>query len=71
MAENFNDTRPNFIFDLGRDSRERANMRYREPEKFAELSRAYLEWDRSTPPIDENALHHHVYTEETMARSSG
>jgi arylsulfatase A-like enzyme len=60
-----------FLYDLARDPRERANMRYREPEKFKELQAAYLEWDRSLPPIPEDALYHHVYTEATMAKSSG
>ena len=36
-----------FLYDLSRDSRERANMRYREPAKFRELQEAYFEWDRS------------------------
>ena len=38
-----------FLFDLSRDQRERANMRYREPKKFEELRRAYFEWDASMP----------------------
>jgi len=60
-----------FLYDLSRDSRERANMKYREPKKFHELRDAYLEWDRSLPAIPEDAVHHHVYTEETMAKSAG
>ena len=60
-----------FLYDLSQDPRERANMRYREPEKFAELQDAYLKWDRSMPPIPEDALYHLVYTEETMAKSAG
>ena len=31
-----------FLYDLSRDERERANMRYREPEKFEELRKALL-----------------------------
>jgi arylsulfatase A-like enzyme len=60
-----------FLYDLSRDSRERANMRYREPEKFAELRDAYLEWDRSLPPIPEDARYDLVYTAQTMAKSAG
>ena len=60
-----------FLYDLSRDSRERANMRYREPEKFAELRDAYLEWDRSMPPIPEDAKYDLVYTDDTMAKSAG
>ena len=60
-----------FLYDLSRDSRERANMRYREPEKFLQLREAYLEWDSSMPPIPEDARYDLVYNEDTMARSSG
>ena len=60
-----------FLYDLARDPRERANMKYREPEKFAQLRDAYLEWDRSMPPLAESVMHHHVYTDETMAKSAG
>jgi arylsulfatase A-like enzyme len=60
-----------FLYDLSRDSRERANMRYREPEKFRELQEAYDEWDRSMPPIPEDGRYDLVYTDETMARSAG
>jgi arylsulfatase A-like enzyme len=60
-----------FLYDLSRDSRERANMRYRAPEKFEELRDTYLEWDRSLGPIPEDATFDVVYTEETMAKSAG
>ena len=60
-----------FIFDLSRDQRERANMRYREPEKFVELREAYLEWDRSMPLFPESASVTLEYTEHTMAKSDG
>jgi hypothetical protein len=60
-----------FLYYLSRDSRERANMRYREPEKFEELRAAYFEWDRSLGPIPEDATFDVVYTEETMAKSAG
>jgi len=60
-----------FLYDLSRDSRERANMRYREPEKFYELRDAYREWDRSMPQIPEDARYDLVYKEDTMAKSSG
>jgi arylsulfatase A-like enzyme len=60
-----------FLYDLSRDERERANMRYREPEKFVELREAYLEWDRSMPLFPEDARYELVYTEETMAKSDG
>lgn len=60
-----------FLYDLSRDERERANMRYREPEKFEELRAAYFEWDASMPRIPEDAKYELVYQEDTMARSAG
>jgi arylsulfatase A-like enzyme len=60
-----------FLFDLSRDERERANMRYREPAKFEELRRAYLEWDASMPPRPPDASVSLVYSPETMAKSDG
>ena len=60
-----------FLFNLREDSRERANYRYREPEKFAELRRAYFEWDEQMPPIPEDAKYTLGYTDETLAKSVG
>ncbi len=60
-----------FLYDLTRDERERANMRYREPAKFAELRRAFFEWDESMPPRPEDAAIALEYTPATMARSDG
>ncbi|HET7394791.1 MAG TPA: sulfatase-like hydrolase/transferase, partial [Candidatus Binatia bacterium] len=60
-----------FLYDLSHDSRERANMRYREPEKFGELRKAFAEWDASMPPRPEDAEVHLEYTGETMAKSDG
>jgi arylsulfatase A-like enzyme len=60
-----------FLFDLSRDERERANMRYREPEKFAQLRSAYFDWDASMPPRPQDAAIALEYTAETMAKSDG
>jgi arylsulfatase A-like enzyme len=60
-----------FLYDLSRDERERANMRYRDPERFEDLRRAYFEWDRSMPLFPESANFTLVYTEQTMAKSAG
>jgi arylsulfatase A-like enzyme len=60
-----------FLFDLSRDERERANMRFREPKKFEELRRAYFEWDASMPPRPVDAAIALEYTAETMAKSDG
>jgi arylsulfatase A-like enzyme len=60
-----------FLFDLSRDERERANLRYRERAKFDELRRAYHDWDASMPPRPSDAAVALVYTAETMAKSDG
>ncbi|HKO57491.1 MAG TPA: sulfatase-like hydrolase/transferase [Thermoanaerobaculia bacterium] len=60
-----------FLYDLSRDSRERANMRYREPQKFEELRALYREWDRGLGPIPDDATYDLVYDEKTMANSVG
>jgi arylsulfatase A-like enzyme len=60
-----------FLFDLSRDQRERANMRYRELKKFEELRRAHFEWDASMPPRPEDAAIALEYTAATMAKSDG
>jgi arylsulfatase A-like enzyme len=60
-----------FLYDLSRDERERANMRYREPERFNQLRAAYFEWDASMPAFPEDAHFDLVYTDQTMAKSSG
>jgi arylsulfatase A-like enzyme len=60
-----------FLYDLSRDERERANIRYREPEKFEELRKAYFEWDASMPPRPESAAVALEYTAATMAKSDG
>jgi hypothetical protein len=57
--------------DLSRDERERANMRYREPDRFKALRAAYFEWDATMPAFPENATYDLVYRDDTMARSSG
>lgn len=60
-----------FLYDLSRDQRERANLRYREPEKFEELKRAWREWNASMPRRPEGAAYELVYTPDTMATSGG
>ncbi|GFE79581.1 N-acetylgalactosamine-6-sulfatase [Steroidobacter agaridevorans] len=60
-----------FLFNLQKDQRERANLRYREPERFMELRRAYFEWDEGMPLIPEDAKYTLAYNEETLAKSVG
>jgi hypothetical protein len=59
------------LYDLSRDERERANLRYREPGKFDQLRSAYLEWDASMPRRPADAAVALEYTPETMAKSDG
>jgi arylsulfatase A-like enzyme len=44
-----------FLFDLSRDQRERANRAAREPARLQELRRRYAAWEASVPPIPEEA----------------
>src|SRR5688572_2458444 len=44
-----------FLFDLSRDERERANLARRQPATFDELKRRYAAWDASLPPIPADA----------------
>jgi arylsulfatase A-like enzyme len=60
-----------FLYDISFDERERANMRYRYPEKFVEMREAYFEWDRSMPLFPETASVALEYDEHTMAKSDG
>ena len=59
-----------FLFDLERDSRERANMRFREPKRFEELRTAYRAWDASLPPIHPDATVTLVSGPDTLAHAS-
>ena len=44
-----------YLFDLSRDARERANMKKREPARFEALKQAYSQWDATLPPIPADA----------------
>jgi arylsulfatase A-like enzyme len=44
-----------YLFDLAKDPRERANLARRFPEKFSELKDRYRAWESSMPPIPEDA----------------
>jgi arylsulfatase A-like enzyme len=44
-----------FLFDLSRDERERANLAARFPERLAELRNRYAAWEASIPPIPGDA----------------
>ena len=57
-----------FLFNLARDSRERANMRYREPERFAELRAEYYAWEATVPPIPDDARYDLAYSAAEVAK---
>jgi arylsulfatase A-like enzyme len=44
-----------FLFDLSADSRERANMRLREPARFDALRAEYVAWETTIPAIPDDA----------------
>jgi arylsulfatase A-like enzyme len=59
-----------FLFDLSRDSRERANMKHREPGRFDQLRADYAAWEASVPPIPADAKASLVYTAAEIAKPS-
>jgi arylsulfatase A-like enzyme len=59
-----------FLFNLAHDARERANLRYREPERFAALQGEYLAWEASVPPIPEDAIFSIPWTDAEIAKPS-
>jgi arylsulfatase A-like enzyme len=44
-----------FLYDLGRDLRERANRAKREPERLAAMRARYAEWEKTVPGVPEGA----------------
>jgi arylsulfatase A-like enzyme len=59
-----------FLFDLSKDRRERANMRYREPARFENLKLEYSKWEAGMPPIPPDAKTSLVYGPADMAKPS-
>jgi arylsulfatase A-like enzyme len=59
-----------FLYDLARDPRERANLKQREPARFATLREEYARWDASMPPIPADAKVSLVYGPAEMAKPS-
>ena len=59
-----------FLFDLSRDPRERANLRQREPDRFEALKAEYSAWAASMPPIPQDAKVSLVYGPAEMAKPS-
>ena len=59
-----------FVYDLGNDQRERANLGKRHPDKLAELRQRYAAWEKSIPPIPPDAKASVVYGPSDMAMPS-
>jgi arylsulfatase A-like enzyme len=60
-----------FLFDLERDSRERANFARREPQIFEDLKRKYEAWQATMPPIPADAAVSIPYTKAELTAPSG
>jgi arylsulfatase A-like enzyme len=50
-----------YLFNLARDERERANVARRFPDKLAQLKSRYSSWEASLPPIPDDAKFSLVY----------
>jgi arylsulfatase A-like enzyme len=59
-----------FLFNLARDARERANFAHREPERFLQLKNAYEAWHATMPPIPPDALASVPYGKADLAQPS-
>ena len=44
-----------YLFNVAKDARERANQAVREPERFARMRQQWLDWSESVPPIPQDA----------------
>ncbi len=59
-----------FLYDLARDRRERANLARRNRDVFAAMKRAFEEWAATMPPIPDDAVVAHAYTRSEIAAPS-
>lgn len=59
-----------YLFDLSRDARERANLRERYPDKLAELMDAWDRWDASLPPIPQDAKAYLVFDKRQLPQAT-
>ena len=59
-----------FLFDLSKDQRERANLTRRYPERLAELRARYAAWEATLPPIPPDATVSIPYTKADLAQPS-
>ena len=59
-----------FLFDLSKDQRERANLARRHPGRLAELRARYAAWEATLPPIPPDATVSIPYTKADIAQPS-
>ena len=59
-----------FLYDLARDPRERANMRQRDPARFERMREEFSKWEAGLPPIPPDARASLVYGPAEMAKPS-
>ena len=60
-----------YLFNVVKDARERANVANRYPEKLTELRDAWLDWNTSLPPIPDDARVFKLFQPGDMAMPSG
>jgi arylsulfatase A-like enzyme len=60
-----------FLFDLSKDQRERANLARRDPARLADLRARYAAWEATLPPIPPEATVSIPYTKADLAQPSG
>ena len=56
-----------FLFDLAKDQRERANLARRHPDRLADLRARYAAWEAALPPIPPDASVSIPYTKADLA----
>ena len=59
-----------FLFDLSKDQRERANLAKREVARLAQMREIFQAWEKSIPPIPADAMFSIPYTRADLAQPS-
>lgn len=59
-----------YLFDVAADPRERANLTERQPDTLAALRQAWIGWDRTMPPVPEDAHVLLVFSEANLPRGT-
>lgn len=60
-----------FLFNLERDARERANLARREPQRLARLRERYQAWEKTMPPLAPEAKFSIPYKKSDLAQPAG